>query len=124
MAVDKNYFRLFGVLTLLVVAVADLAYLAASRLSDPSSYPSARMMVIFIVLTVLGIGLVCLRKWAALYFSIPLFIYGVWVAWTSISTVPFPLNLFCMCDGISLMLPLIVTIRIWPQLTWRGKWIF
>jgi hypothetical protein len=95
-----NYFKWFGVVTLLLDLVS------------------------FIAVTMVGFGLLFLRKWAAIYFSLPLFLFGVWFFWTSIGQVPFPYNLLCMCEGISLMLPLIVTVRMWPELTWGGKWFF
>ena len=74
--------------------------------------------------TVVGIGLLFLRRWAAIYFSVPLFCFGLWLAVSSIEPIPFPWNLLYMTEGVSLMLPLIVTIRVWPQLSWRGKWFF
>ena len=82
------------------------------------------MLVAFLVVTTVGTGLLFLRKWAAIYFSLPLFFLGVWLAWSSIEQVSFPFNLLCMCEGISLMLPLVVTILIWPQLTGGGRWFF
>jgi hypothetical protein len=74
--------------------------------------------------TLVGFGLLFLRKWAAIYFSVPLFCFGAWLALTSIEPIPFPFNLCYMCLGVSLMLPLIVTVRVWSQLSWGGKWFF
>jgi hypothetical protein len=68
-------------------------------------------------------GLLCLRKWAALYFSIPLFCFGLWLFVTSIERIRFPWNLLYMAEGVSLTLPLMVTIRVWSQLSW-GKRFF
>jgi hypothetical protein len=79
------------------------------------------MLVVWGFATIIGAGLVCLRKWAALYFSVPLFCYGLWLALSSVEQFSFPLNLFWMFEGASLMLPLIVTIRVWPLLSWSGK---
>ena len=119
-----NYFRSFGVLTLLLDLV--LFFFAIDALSTISSTPgpSVRMLVPFIAVTLVGFGLLFLRKWAAIYFSLPLFLFGIWVFWTSIEQVTFPYNLLCMCEGLSLMLPLVVTVRIWRELTWGGKWFF
>jgi len=74
--------------------------------------------------TLVGFGLLWLRKWAALYLSIPWFCFGGWLFVTSIEQIPFPWNLFYMYAGISLMLPLLVMIRVWSQLTWRGRYFF
>jgi hypothetical protein len=70
---------------------------------------------------VVGFGLAYLRKWAALYFSIPLFCFGIRLVFVSTYAVVFPLNLIAMLLGVSLMLPLIVTIRLWKQLTWGRR---
>ena len=119
-----NYFRSFGVLTLLLDLV--LFFFAIDALSTVASSPgpSVRMLVSFIAATTVGFGLLFLRKWAAVYFSVPLFLFGLWIFWTSIVQVLFPYNLLYMCEGLSLMLPLIVTVRIWPELSWGGKWFF
>jgi hypothetical protein len=74
-----------------------------------------------VAVEVLGFGLAFLRKWAALYFSITLFCFGIRQAFTSIYEVAFPLNLLAMLLGVSLMLPLVVTIRIWKDLTWGRR---
>ena len=70
---------------------------------------------------VIGFGVAFMRKWAALYFSIPLFWFGIRQAFTSIYEVAFPLNLLAMLLGVSLMLPLVITIRMWKQLTWGRR---
>jgi hypothetical protein len=62
-----------------------------------------------------------MRKWAALYFSLPLFAYGIAEAYCSIKQVIFPYNLLVMMHGTSLTLPLVVTIRIWKHLTWGRR---
>jgi len=50
-----------------------------------------------------------------------LFAYGIAEAFLSIKEVAFPYNLLVMMHGISLTLPLVVTIRIWKQLTWGRR---
>ena len=119
-----NYFRWFGVLTLLLDLV--LFFFAVDALLTVRSSPglSIRILVSWIAVSVVGLGLLFLRKWAAIYFSLPLFLFGIWFFWTSVEDGPFPYNLLCMCEGISLMLPLVVTVRIWPELKWGGRWFF
>jgi hypothetical protein len=119
-----NYFRSFGVLTLLFDLV--LFRLAIDALSSVASSPgpSVRVLVLFTAVTMVGFGLLFLRKWAAVYFSLALFWFGLWLFIASIEQVPFPYNLLYMFESLSLMLPLLITVRIWPELTWGGKWFF
>jgi hypothetical protein len=119
-----NYFKWFGVLTLLLDSILFLFAIDALLSVGANPRSSVRTLVSFIVVTIIGFGLLFLRKWAAIYFSLPLFLFGVWLFWASIEQVSFPYNLLCMCEGLSLMLPLIVTVHIWPELKWRGKWWF
>jgi hypothetical protein len=107
---QPGFFRAFGLVTLLLSPFA---------LAAPG-----KSFVLFAAVVVVGLGLLFLRKWAALYFSVPLFGYGIWIALWAITKDPFPLNLLIMAYSVSLMLPLFVTIRIWRQLVWRGKWFF
>ena len=69
----------------------------------------------------IGCGLIFLRKWAALYFSLPLFAYGISEAFLAIEQVTFPFNLLVMLHGLSLTLPLLVMIRVWKHLTWGRR---
>ena len=119
-----NYFRSFGVLTLLADVVLFFGAIEAVSNISSTPWPSVRILLLFTAVTGIGFGLLSLRRWAAIYFSLPLFVIGIWVFWTSIEQVPFPCNLLWMCEGLSLMLPLIVTILIWRELTSGGKWFF
>ena len=73
---------------------------------------------------IVGVGLLYLRKWAALYFSVTLFWVGLSWALNAIEEIGFPWNLFWMAHGVSLMLPFYVTIRVWSRLSWGDKWFF
>jgi hypothetical protein len=94
---------------------------AAEENASLGPIQTMRMVFLFAVMMFIGVGLICLRKWAALYFSLPLFIYGIYQAFFSIETVTFPLNLLLMLHGLSLTLPLVVTIRVWKNLTWGNR---
>lgn len=107
-------FAAFGVVTLLL---SPLVY----PITVHSSEPSMRGLVVSLATWLVGLGLIFMRKWAALYFSLPLFVYGIMEAFCSIKQVTFPYNLLMMMHGISLTLPLVVTIRIWKQLTWGRR---
>ena len=116
---NRNYFRAYGALTLLL----NPAIFADTFFRAHTQTQLLRGFFLMAAVEVVGFGLAFLRKWAALYFSIPLFWFGVRQVFVSTYAVAFPLNLIAMLLGASLMLPLIVTIRIWKQLTW-GRTFF
>jgi hypothetical protein len=108
-----GFFKAYGVLTLLLSP-------GAFAMSDND----LGRFVLFAAVSAVGFGLIYLRKWAAIYFSAPLFCYGILIVLEAIPQEPFPFNLLGMAYGASLMLPLVVTIRIWDRLVWGGKWFF
>ena len=114
---NRNYFRAYGALTLLLnpVVFADAFFRAQTQTQF------LRGLFLLTAVEVVGFGLAFLRKWAALYFSIPLFCFGLWLAFVSIYKVPFPINIYAICLGIWLTRPLVLTIRHWKQLTWGRR---
>jgi hypothetical protein len=114
---SRNYFRAFGVLTLLLNPAM------FSDMLDPATPRTQflRSLVLMLAIEILGFGLAFLRKWAALYFSVPLFYFGIRATIISIYGVAFPLNLLAMLCSLSLTLPLVVTIRNWKNLTWGSR---
>jgi hypothetical protein len=118
-----DFFKAFGVALLLSLPVLPSFISDFPFIGDEPGQESRTLVVIGFGILI-GVGLLRLRKWAAIYFSVPLFCYGLWLALSSIEPIPFPWNLFYVCEGISLMLPLIVTVRVWSQLSWGGKWFF
>jgi hypothetical protein len=117
---QRGYFQAVGVLVLGLSA--PLPLIAADLMVEANWPPSRFVLVAFAI--IIGVGLLNLRKWAALYFSIPLFCVGLSWALSAVQEIAFPWNLFWMAHGVSLMLPLYVTIRVWSQLSWGGKWYF
>lgn len=113
------YLRAYGLLTLLLSPV--IWTLAVEESAPLSLMQTLRMGFLLAVAVLVGCGLTLLRKWAALYFSLPLFVYGLYVAFFSVEAFTFPLNLLMKLYGPSLMLPLVVTIRVWKQLTWGSR---
>src|ERR1700755_2964682 len=100
----RNSFAAFGVVTLLLSSLLIPCAVFSTQ--------TLRGFVLSLALVLIGFGLIFRRKWAALYFSLPLCAYGIFEAYSSIEHVIFPLNLLLMLHGISLTLPLVVTIRI------------
>jgi hypothetical protein len=113
---SRNYFRVFGALTLLLGPASFVIFDSRLTLTQGLSE-----LVLFAAVEMVGFGLAFQRRWAALYFSVPLFYFGVHRAFVSISDVAFPLNLLAMLYGVSLTLPLFLTIRHWRQLTWGRR---
>ena len=118
------FFKAFGVVVLLIdlpilaVTIAEISFAPKTPFQN-----QLRWLVGTAFAWLIGIGLLCLRRWAALYFSISLFCFGMWLFVTSIEPIRFPWNLLYMAEGVSLTLPLMVTIQVWSQLSW-GKWFF
>ena len=116
---NRNSFAAFGVVTLLL---SPLVFpITVFHTVSPAWTLIARGLVLSFATGLVGCGLIFLRKWAALYFSLPLFAYGILEAFVSIEEVTFPYNLLMMVHGLSLTLPLLVTIRIWKHLTWGRR---
>ena len=115
---ETAFFQAIGVLVLAVST--PLLFIAADLMAETGWPPRRFVLVAFAI--IIGVGLLNLRKWAALYFSVPLFLVGVSWVLGSIEAIPFPWNLLFMAEGVSLMLPLFITIRAWSQLSWGGKW--
>ena len=114
---DPNYLRLYGAATLLLTPG-----LFADTFAKAQTHTQfLRALFLLAAIETVGFGLALLRKWAALYFSIALFWFGIRLVVSSTYGVMFPRNLLAMLFGFSLMLPLIVTIRIWKQLTWGRR---
>jgi hypothetical protein len=116
----KGYFQAFGVVVLLFASPYLIGALVAfSQADEPLPQRFSRLVVAGFAFLV-GVGLLNLRKWAALYFSLPLFWVGLSISLSAVKEIAFPWNLFGMAYGVSLTLPLYVTIRVWSRLSWGG----
>ena len=115
----RNPFAAFGVLTLLLSPFTLPIEFIRSSTRSPMFLPPSKVLLLALVL--IGFGLIFRRKWAALYFSLPLFAYGISEAFSSIEHVTFPLNVLVMLHGLSFTLPLMITIRVWKDLTWGTR---
>ena len=115
----RNPFAAFGVLTLLLSPLA--SSIRFFRTANPAPMLFAPSKVLMLALLLIGFGFIFRRKWAALYFSLPLCAYGLSEAYSSIEHVTFPMNLLVMLHGLSFTLPLVITIRVWKDLTWGTR---
>ena len=116
-----NFFRAYGLLALLLSPLASVDVIGYSVNEAPSEIAWLRASFLTSFAVLVGVGLLLLRKWAAIYFSLPLFCLGVWKFLAVIPAVTFPYNLLLMVHALSLTIPLFITIRVWNQLTWGRR---
>ena len=116
---NRHPFAAFGILTLVLNPL--LFPITVFYTVSPSSTLITRGLILSAATALVGIGLIFRRKWAALYFSVPLFVYGVTEAYLCIEELHFPYNLLMMGHGLSLTFPLVVMIRTWKDLTWGRR---
>ena len=116
-----NFFRAYGLIALVLSPLASADVIGYRVNAAPSEIEWLRALFLTSIAVLVGVGLLLLRKWAAIYFSLPLFCLGVWEFLTAIPAGHFPYNLLPMVHALSLTLPLFVTIRVWNQLTWGRR---
>jgi hypothetical protein len=121
----QSEIRLLGILIFLCELLM-LLILISPRASQPGPLtPSAIIRIsLFFSATVIGIGLLLLRKWAAMFFCLASTAMVTGLILGSIWEVPFPWNLINITVGIVFLLPTIALIRSWVLLSWGGKWFF
>ena len=86
--------------------------------------PKARLiagLVFMIVTTMVGVGLLLLRKWAALLFSLALVGFPIWIGIDWFGEVPIGVYAMLLAVVLVLVLPIIIIVRSWRLLSWRGK---
>lgn len=121
---STTWFKVFGSLTLAFQAVM-LLMLASPRarhLGPLTPEAVIRLAVFFFSASAVSVGLIFLRRWAALFFSSATMAASVGLILGSITQVPFPWNLANISLGVILMLPAVLTARNWGQLSWGGRW--
>ncbi len=118
--------RLLGILIFLFEVLMLLVLISprARQLGPLTSSAIIRISLFFFSATVIGSGLLFLRKWAALFFSLASVAAVTWLILGSIWEVPFPWNLINITMGIVFLLPTIGIIRSWSLLSWGGKRFF
>ena len=87
--------------------------------------PKARIffaLAFCVVATSVGVGLLLLRKWAAVVFSLALIGLPTWMAFASIGEAPIGPYLILVAVMVVLAMPIIIIVRSWRLLSWRGKW--
>jgi hypothetical protein len=116
--------RAFGIITLACDAFLLLAF-NRQRLLDgalPLRTIIGMSLYLFCV-TVTGVGLLLLRKWAATVFALALVAFPTWMTIASIGEAPWGFYFAIVAADIVLILPIIIIVRSWRLLSWRGKWL-
>jgi hypothetical protein len=81
------------------------------------------MAVYLFFVPFVGVGLLFLRKWAAIIFAMALVVFPTWGTVSAIGDAPLGFYLLMLAVGIVLALAITVIVRSWPLLSWRGKWL-
>jgi hypothetical protein len=73
--------------------------------------------------TLIGIGLLSLRKWAAILFSLALVAVPILNTVDTVREGPLAWNLIVFVCSVVFIAPIVIIIRSWSLLSWRGKWL-
>jgi hypothetical protein len=114
--------KAFGVLTLVFDGFILLAFNRRRFLDGPLPLRAIIAMAVYVfAVALIGVGLLLLRKWAAIVFALALVAFPTWMAIESIGEASPGFYLMMLAAGIVLILPIIVILRSWRLLSWRGK---
>jgi hypothetical protein len=116
----KVVFRILGGLAILAAMLCVIAFFANSRARHSGGHDISSVIYLGAFFAVVGVGLLSLRKIAALLFCVPLVALGLSMIVGSIFQVPFPWLLINIGFGLVMLLPAWITFRGWGALT---KWI-
>ena len=121
---SKGAIRAFGVITFILEAVILFVLIGQRyRLGPFPRRFTISICVLFLATTLIGVGLMFLRKWAALLFSLALVGMPIWLNLTSLGE-PLAWNAMVFVFGLVLIMPIAIMIRSWSLLSWRGRWFF
>lgn len=118
----KILFQIIGSLVLLHTLVILLAVLFVPRAAAllTSSLDYIRLIALITAGAALGIGVWCLRKWAAIGVSLLLLYPAYWCVYGAVHPIPGYFNWVGFFFALLLIGPLVLTIVGWRTLTWRG----
>ncbi len=120
-------FRLMGGITFCYVAGVILLIVLSAGHSSLHALPFTpavigRLFLLVVGLSVLGLGLFGLRKWAALVFSLIALYGGLWAFADAFHhTVPWSWDGIEYWWGLLLISPSVLTVTYWRTLVWRVK---
>ncbi len=116
--------RAFGIITFVFDALILLAFNRRRFLEGPLPLRAIMAMAVYVfVVALVGVGLLLLRKWAAIVFALALVVFPTWMTIYSIGEAPLSFYVMMLTAGVVLVLPMIVIVRSWRLLSWRGRWL-
>jgi|SRR5882724_9621828 len=83
-----------------------------------------RLEVFVLVTTVIALGLILMRRWAAILFSTAFASLGLYLILGSLLYAPPILTITILPFGLLFMVPAVATKQGWNRLKWTGKWPF
>jgi hypothetical protein len=114
--------KVFGILTFVFEALVLLSFVAVGEHDRGlAPRPSIQLTGFIFGATVIGIGLLLLRKWAAVLFSLALAALPIWLTLASIGDAPFAGYVMIFVLAVVLIAPIVIVIRSWSLLSWHGK---
>lgn len=118
----KAIFQILAAFTLLAAAVVGVGSLFVVTRYPPTSILSlAPLVAVEIALVTAAIGLLGLRKWAAIIVSILALGAAKWQIESAIHPIPGNANWLGFLFAILLATPAVLTAAYWRTLTWTGK---
>ena len=120
---DEINFKIFGIFVFLFQLMMGFVFLVGQS-REPfflNNHTIIRISSFFLLTTIVGIGLIYLRKWAAICFSLAISCFSLWLIIGSILYVPFFWSFINFFIGIISLIPVFITIRLWSLLSWNGK---
>jgi uncharacterized membrane protein len=122
----KVVFSLMGCITFCYAAVALLVLVLSTGHSSDHFPPLpvaslAMLLFLAVALTIVGLGLIGLRRWAALAFSLLALYLSFWAFADAFHAVPGSSNGIRYGYGLLLICPSVFTVRYWHTLVWRKK---
>ncbi len=114
--------RLFGVLTLFGAIASLMLYWQNAEARQQGGYDLSPILIYFYFGVPLGLGLLFLRKWAAIILSLFSLAMAAWLSIGSLLYVPFPFMLINILFSLIFLLPSAATLYSWQELIWKGKY--
>jgi hypothetical protein len=114
-------FTTFGVLSILFIAGELFAIYVwhPHSLAPPSGFAHVRELSIAVLGGAIGVGLIRLRKWAAILFSFATLACAMWLIIGSILHVPRPYMFYNFAFAMVFIIPTVATATCWRLLAWK-----
>lgn len=120
---NSTIFKFFGILVFVFELSMVFGLIIGNR-REPITFDIlviSRISISFFLATVIGIGLLYRRKWAAIGFSLATLSVALWLIIGSLLYVPFPWMFYNFLVGIIFLVPLLVTVSFWSQLSGKDR---